>query len=1117
MTNLIKNFWVQPDGSILLRDWSIMLPTERAEILSQVSSLPIIPQLGSIRDAVRDSIVTIISAETWSWKTTQVPQALRKLYWINNRISVAEPRVIAAVNAANRVSRELIAKTWDPNFALWNKVWYRTWKWVESIPWTELLFVTDWLQLMRQFVSWKVPDILIVDEVHTYSVPTEFLIARSKRLMEETSRRFRLVLMSATLDVDLITNYFSDITRNIPVFNIPWRTYPVAKVFRWEEEFLSSIIEYAQRIPWKSWADAYRNILVFVEWKRKIESTISNLNKHLKHYEILPLHSELPISEQRLVVTKWDKPRIIVATNIAQESITIPYINVVVDNWFGKVLRVNDRWIPELRKEHISKADSEQRAWRAWRVMEWEYVRANSRMLSKLKQFQDWEIENITIERFILLALATWFNPMKELEVSQDWTFIHRPNKDLFKMSYDNLLKLWAITKDHKVTVLWRKLLSIPLEPHLWKMLLEWIKRGCWGNMIDICAILNHKWFFAKSQLWQKFVPWKFKNDSDLIAHRELLNFITTREPLDSETLHKLHHYWLDKLQIEEYKRISNSTQSKMLFEVIDLTSIWVKSKVVHEIIQTRDKLIERLERDWETIEYSEDFVEISKSILSWMLNNLYKWWRKWKKFKHHRKWEFQKPLTSVLNPSTKYFYAWSPFIVWWYVDDENSEDVYLLSFITKINPEWIIEVASPFILEEYFDVEFWEKRVQIGKKSKGKLKPVVLAKKKVTLSWMQIQLTDWEIETAKIKNVLLYSWLPDFLIKNNQIIYKFIKSHNKWIFNVERFKELLQIICKKLFSHYDIKKFESSINSFIHDSQVLFYFKESSDPAIVEFLANPYKEQFNKQLSTGEVDIIAEQNKIAETEEQEKLKQSEEERLAEEKRRIAKEKREARKIRREEKERIKKEKWDVEELKPENKQPEKKKVVKKTKRIFKEKKEDKNKIPRKKKKDQEKLSDRLNWPRQKKPEFQTKKLEESTKEEGREKQSKKTDKKQDLKQDRSKKKPSNSPWKEFKKETEHKKQKNKTPKIKQLTQSTHEREKKKNQRTLKIFRWELHKIPDWKEKDKLKKELFKIETYLKETKWYQYSVSKVNNMILRLKFKIETQLPKIDKTIYPS
>lgn len=903
MTLWTKPIWLQPDWGIVWAGWYEMSSIEKINLLNQVGQLPINPYAWQIQDAVRQSIITIISAETWSWKTTQVPQYLRRLWGKAINISIAEPRVIATVNAARRVSQELMAKEENPYFDIWYRVGYRTWKWSESMPGTELLFVTDWLQLLRQFVSWKNPDILIADEVHNYSVPTEFLLAQSKRLMSLrnlTGRRMRLVLMSATLNIGRIEDFFSDITKEIPVFNIPWRTFPVEKYFKDGTEFIPSIIELAQKQTDKIWEEEYKNILVFVEWKAKIEKTIKYLKEKLPNYEILPLHSELPRAEQELVMIKWSRPRIIVATNIAQESITIPYINAVVDNWFGKILRVNEHWVPELRKECVSVADSMQREGRAWRVMVWEYVRANATKLEKLHLFPDWEIENITIEKFILGALAYWFDPIKELMFAWEKTFVHKPSEILIKMSYDNLRKLGAITMDNKVTRLWKKLLILPLEPYIARMIDEWIKRWCGANMVDICSIINHKWFLTKIDIWKKFVPWKFHQDSDLIAHRELFHFITTREPLDSETLHKLHFYLPDKdkaglvkKQIEEYKRISNSTKDKMLFEVIDFTNIWVKAKAVNEILSTIVNIKDRLEWIWEELFYSEDFTEISKSILAWMLDNIFVWLKWAKKFKHEVKWEFEKPKTSILLPSNKAFYVWAPFIIGW--DNEDTPDLPLLSFITKVEADRIEEIGSPHIDETFSDIEFSNKQIGFTKKWEPKMSPTVKAKRVAKLWGLTISENVWEVPKNKLKSVIFYDWLPDFLVYENRAISNFIQCYNEWEFNIEKFKELLKLVCKNLFPNFDFTKFDSHREWFIDDTNILFYFKDSKDPRIVEFLANPYKTVFKSWEVNLKEDIVAVQN-VAETEEdlislEARLKEE----AQAEKKRIQIEKREAR------------------------------------------------------------------------------------------------------------------------------------------------------------------------------------------------------------------------------
>ena len=894
--NLIP--WLQSNGDIVDLNWNVISSEERTRIIKTVETLPVRSFIPDVKDAVFDSLVTIISADTWSWKTTQIWKGLmERTNWRPIRIVEAEPRVIAAIWAAKRVSQEKLAETWDPIYSVWHRIWYRTGREVKSSWASELLFVTDQLQLLRQYVTDIVPDILIVDEVHTYWVATEFLLSQVRNTLMDTNKKIKLVLMSATMDIDLVVDYFKDITdpknipvfesvanakttsiksspvieiesskpkikHNIPIFDIPWRTFPVEKSFKRWCEFFPSIVEF-----WKQG----KNILVFVEWKKEIDKAIDNLKKQLPNYNIYPLHSELPISEQDKVLKKTDdKPVIVVATNVAQESITLDYINAVVDNWYCKVLRYNRLWVPELHRVPVSKADAMQRAWRAWRVMEWEYVRACDIDYRELEDFPTWEIENVTLERNILIALSVWFNPLRNIKAWRK-VFVHQPEKALVEISYDNLIKIWAITKDHLVTRLWRELLNFPLEPMVWRMLKEWTTRWCAWDMVEICAIINHKWFLSRWQEWKHIVKWCYKQDSDLIAQRELLRFLTRRDPIDKDTLRRLRseEFWIDRHELNLFQQIAENGKDKMLFEVVDFTKLWIKQKRLYEIIETMKKLFERLAEWWYPIDFvdsapgqertkqkrNEKYAEINKCILSWMLNNIFAWQRKEKMFFHNKKWWFKLPDTSTMTPSDSCKYCWNPFVIWWTWD---WEDLPLLSFVTKVDEAMIDEMSHWYMQEEFSDITFGYKDPTKWKKKWRSLEPRVIANLQREAGWVTFSKVLVEITHEKRKSVLSLAWLPDYLIENNQVIIKYINSY-KWSkpkFNIDRFKAILSIFTSQVKDRFHMENLQKTLNAFKFDTSIFDSYMDSNLPWVVEFRKNPCKVEYDEALVLPKISI---------------------------------------------------------------------------------------------------------------------------------------------------------------------------------------------------------------------------------------------------------------------
>ncbi len=859
--------WLQEDWSFVDLNWEVITEDERLKTIEVVWNLPIQEYIEQIMEVVSKSIVTIIQAETWSGKTTQVPKMLSQAMGYLRKIIVTEPRVIAAIWAARRVSHELMSFTQDEKFSIWHKVWYRTWKEKISSPDSEITFVTDALQLLRQFVSKIIPDILVIDEVHTFSVATEFLLALIKNQMEETKKKIKLVLMSATIDVELLKNYFYDIPsikrQWVPSLDIHWRTFPVEKHYKKWEDFIPSILELASQ---------NKNVLVFVEWKKAIDTTIWELQQKLPNYNIVPLHSELSSDEQKSILKNPNKPTIVVATNIAQESITLDYINAVVDNWYCKTLKVNPQWVPELIRTPITKAEAMQRAWRAWRVMDGIYIWANNNNFEDLEDFPAWEIENITLERYILISLAVWFDPMRELKKAwnRKKVFVHNPDKRLLELSYENLKKMWAIDWDSKLTEIWQLLLNFPLNPHIAIMLLNGIKSSCAWNMIEICSILNHNSFIWKWNKWKDFVKWTYRQDSDLIGVAEFFKLVTTKEPLNSELISRLKKYWISESQLKLFEQFSKNGKEKMLFEIVDLSIIWVKSKKIYEILHTVDILKERLvemnipttREDYEQYEGKDHIIKeqikksnesltrnIVRSILSWIMDNIFVWHKKEKKFYNDKMWWFNMPLNTLMKDfSDKCHYVGFPFIIWWNKQDEDSTP--LLFFITKVD-EWdIIEVKHAYLQETFKDIKFGVKKVGETTRWKVKLAPKIVANMWKDLWWMSLSSINAEIPKENQEDIMSFHWLPDFMIENNLVIKKYLRSFkSRQKFNMSRFKELLTLFIPSLYSRFDLKNRERSLHNFSHDSSVFDAFYNSEDPRVREFKENPYIKKYEDDV----------------------------------------------------------------------------------------------------------------------------------------------------------------------------------------------------------------------------------------------------------------------------
>lgn len=816
--------WEQPDWSIVDIYWNIISMEKRIEIMDNVAALPVTQYLDEIRHQVKNNSIIIVKAPTWSWKTTQIPKALSKLWNIVttqvNTIAT-QPRRVSAVSIADRVSCELMADTWDSSYSLWMRVWYRTGECVSSKHTSEISFHTDWLELMRWWVSGIRPKISILDELHGFTVPLEMLCMHLRNLLLKTKTDIRVVLMSATLDSFILQDYFRKVSSDIPVIEIPGRTFEVEKYFNPEENYISTVTTLNSK-----WED----VLLFQPWKKEILSTIAELRKNVWSNTIIhPLYSELPIEEQTRVLKKEDNTRvIIVATDIAEESLTIPYLNTVVDTWIAKTVFVNKYWIEELRVINISKANSLQRAWRVWRTKLGKYIRTNSTPFEDLSDYPITAIEKEMIGRYILICLVDGIDMNQNLETM----FIHKPSRHLFNLTYSRLKKIWAINQSGKITELWVNLLKFPLSidnSNNAMILQESLDRWCSADMIWIVAILEKKWFLSKTAAW-KSIKMHLKKEWDLFAYLDLFRLITAKE-LPKWKIELFAKIWMDT---EEIKLFQALKWQKMFFEVVNLESLWIKTKKVYEIYNLIENLKDRFERLWYTLEKTWDLDDKKLCLLSGNMHNVFKYNAKSKTFKN-MDWkmpiEFKAWNVSLVDLEEGGLYIWQPFIIWWV---DGKDDFNLLTNLTRIDQGHLSEFNEARVWKE----DSWE----LFGHSNPKAKKANIKKSDIALlSFDNEDDFAWAIATmwdkTKAKHYIAKNRLPHFLISHNTYITKFIKW--KWKdFNLSVFTQLLRKITVLEEHRIDTNNLAKTQLSFRNDTTILDMFLNSEDPAIKWFLA---------------------------------------------------------------------------------------------------------------------------------------------------------------------------------------------------------------------------------------------------------------------------------------
>lgn len=491
--------------------------------------LPIAAFREQIIDAVDASQATIITAETGAGKSTQVPQFLAERGY---EVIVTQPRVVAARSVAERVREEVVEKH-GADFT--DFVGYRTARERGDSPENQILFATDGLQLVRELNGHGVgkKQALVLDEVHEWNENMEVLVAWAKQRMNEDPD-FKVVVMSATMEAGPLAKYFAEDRREVPVIEVPGRTFDVKK---------SEGGDVADEAIKK--AREGKNTLVFVPGKAEIGQVIAEIERaKIPDAIVLPLHGQLEAAEQRKVFAKYPGVKIIVATNVAQTSVTIEDIDAVVDSGLERRNEVKNG-VEGLYMRPISRADCMQRAGRAGRTKEGEYVLAqlgNNPFvgMNERESYGTPEILRTRLDGMVLRLAKNGFDAA-EMDFYHSQDEQGRDIKPEIAAAKERLQKLGALREDDSITKIGRDMERMPLESHYARMMIEARKYGPEVQM-QLAAMLAVQEADGIVQFDSRNKPsderWRSllqpgANDSDVIKQLEV--FIAARKMSDKQ------------------------------------------------------------------------------------------------------------------------------------------------------------------------------------------------------------------------------------------------------------------------------------------------------------------------------------------------------------------------------------------------------------------------------------------------------------------------------------------------------------------------------------------------------------------------------------------------------
>ncbi|MCQ2352880.1 MAG: ATP-dependent RNA helicase HrpA [Victivallaceae bacterium] len=441
--------------------------------------LPISPLIPEIVGSLKKNPVTIVCGSTGSGKTTQLPKAaLAAGLGRNGLIGCTQPRRIAATALACRLAEELHVEC-GKEVGIKIRFDNRTDKS------TVVKFMTDGILLAESRSDRNLDDYscIILDEAHERSLNIDFLLGCFKTIL--THRRdLRIVISSATLESKRISEFFD----NAPVFEIPGGLHPIEDCYFPELAEIELPQAVARAVDFASGIDPRGDALVFLPGEREIRDTMEVLKKgNLRQTEILPLYGRLTSDEQQKIFHRGNLRRIVLTTNVAETSLTIPGIRFVIDSGLVRLSRYNPRLrLQELRVEFASQAAIRQRRGRCGRVSDGVCLHLyGEEALKQAPEYTAPEIQRASLAGVIL--------QMAELRLPdiENFPFLDPPGAALIKEGRTTLTDLRAMTPDLKITPLGHELAKLPVDPHLGKLLIDARKVGEIPVMAVIAAGLS--------------------------------------------------------------------------------------------------------------------------------------------------------------------------------------------------------------------------------------------------------------------------------------------------------------------------------------------------------------------------------------------------------------------------------------------------------------------------------------------------------------------------------------------------------------------------------------------------------------------------------------------------
>jgi len=521
--------------------------------------LPVSARRDEIARAIEANQVVIVCGETGSGKTTQLPKICLALGRGRDRlIGHTQPRRIAASSVARRIAQEL-------GTPLGEVIGYKVRFTDHTRPGAAVKLMTDGILLAETQADplLSAYDTIIIDEAHERSLNIDFLLGYLKQLLPRRPD-LKLVITSATIDADRFAAHFGTKDTPAPVINVSGRLYPVE--IRWrpvkdeddadDRTLMDAIVDAVDECALVGPGD----VLVFLPGEREIREAAEALRKHHPPgTEILPLFARMSAEEQERVFNPGGARRIVLATNVAETSLTVPGIRYVVDTGLARVKRYSYRnKVEQLQVEPISQASANQRAGRCGRVAAGICIRLYDEAdFAKRPKFTDPEILRSSLAAVILRMKSLGLGDVRA------FPFIDPPPARAIADGFDLLAELNAVDEANELTAIGRELARLPVDPRVGRMLLAARDNHALAEVLIVAAALSVQdprerpleAQQAADQAHRKFADER----SDFLTFVKLWNFIDERfahKKSNRKLTDELKAHFLSPRRVREWKEV---------------------------------------------------------------------------------------------------------------------------------------------------------------------------------------------------------------------------------------------------------------------------------------------------------------------------------------------------------------------------------------------------------------------------------------------------------------------------------------------------------------------------------------------------------------------------------